>query len=52
MEKNTSHKSRIPVRVITMTALLSAIAFLLAFPEFPVPLSPAGGLCFCVSLIH
>ena len=29
------------VRTITMTALLSAVAFLLAFLEFPVPLSPS-----------
>lgn len=29
------------VRVLAMTAMLSAIAFILAFLEFPVPLSPA-----------
>lgn len=29
------------VRMLTMTAVLSAIAFVLAFFEFPVPLSPA-----------
>lgn len=29
------------VRMLTMTALLSAIAFVLAFFEFPVPLSPS-----------
>lgn len=29
------------VRVLTMTAVLSAIAFVLAFFEFPVPLSPS-----------
>ena len=28
------------VRILTMTAVLSAIAFVLAFFEFPVPLSP------------
>ena len=28
------------VRMLTMTAVLSAIAFVLAFFEFPVPLSP------------
>lgn len=28
-------------RTVTMTALLSAIAYLLAFVEFPVPLSPS-----------
>ena len=32
--------SKISVRTITMTALLSAIAYILAFVEFPVPLSP------------
>ena len=29
------------VRMLTMTAVLSAIAFMLAFFEFPVPLSPS-----------
>ena len=29
------------VRTLTMTAVLSAIAFVLAFFEFPVPLSPS-----------
>ena len=29
------------IRTITMTALLSAIAYVLAFVEFPVPLSPS-----------
>lgn len=29
------------VRTITITALLSAIAFILAYLEFPVPLSPS-----------
>lgn len=29
------------VRTLTMTALLSAMAYLLAFVEFPVPLSPS-----------
>lgn len=29
------------VRILTMTAVLSAIAFVLAFFEFPVPLSPS-----------
>ena len=28
-------------RAITMTALLSAMAFVLAFADFPVPLSPS-----------
>lgn len=32
--------SKISVRTITMTAILSAIAYILAFVEFPVPLSP------------
>ena len=29
------------IRMLTMTAVLSAIAFVLAFFEFPVPLSPS-----------
>ena len=29
------------VRIISMTAMLSAVAYLLAFVEFPVPLSPS-----------
>ena len=29
------------VRTISMTAMLSAVAYLLAFVEFPVPLSPS-----------
>ena len=29
------------IRIITMTALLSAMAYVLAFVEFPVPLSPS-----------
>ena len=29
------------IRTITMTALLSAMAYVLAFVEFPVPLSPS-----------
>ena len=29
------------IRAITMTALLSAMAYVLAFVEFPVPLSPS-----------
>ena len=33
--------AKISVRTITMTALLSAIAYILAFVEFPIPLSPA-----------
>lgn len=33
--------AKISVRTITMTALLSAIAYILAFVEFPVPLSPS-----------
>ena len=34
-------KNRISTRTITVTAVLSAFAFVLAFFEFPVPLSPA-----------
>ena len=37
----TVSANKISVRTITMTALLSAIAYILAFVEFPVPLSPA-----------
>ena len=44
MKNNTtavSQKSVANVRMLTVTAVLSAIAFLLAFIEFPVPLSPS-----------
>ena len=44
MKNNTtavSLKSVPNVRMLTVTAVLSAIAFLLAFIEFPVPLSPS-----------
>ena len=44
MEKNIAiqKKSSIQnVRMLTMTAVLSAISFILAFIEFPVPLSPS-----------
>lgn len=37
----TVSATKISVRTITMTALLSTIAYILAFAEFPVPLSPA-----------
>lgn len=37
----TENKKHLSIRTITMTALLSAVAYLLAFIEFPVPLSPA-----------
>lgn len=37
----TVSAAKISVRTITMTALLSAIAYILAFVEFPVPLSPS-----------
>lgn len=37
-QKRTSIQN---VRMLTMTAVLSAIAFVLAFFEFPVPLSPS-----------
>ena len=33
--------TRLSTRALTMTALLSAIAYILAFLEFPVPLSPS-----------
>ena len=38
VRKNSSSRN---VRMLTMTAVLSAIAFVLAFFEFPVPLSPS-----------
>jgi len=38
IQKKTSIQN---VRMLTMTAVLSAIAFVLAFFEFPVPLSPS-----------
>ena len=38
VQKKTSVRN---VRMLTMTAVLSAIAFVLAFFEFPVPLSPS-----------
>ena len=36
----TENKKHLSIRTITMTALLSAVAYVLAFIEFPVPLSP------------
>ena len=36
-----TRKYTLNVRTITMTAMLSAISYVLAFLEFPVPLSPA-----------
>lgn len=44
MEKNIilqKKPSDQKVRILTMTAVLSAISFILAFFEFPVPLSPS-----------
>ena len=38
VRKNSSSRN---VRMLTMTAVLAAIAFVLAFFEFPVPLSPS-----------
>lgn len=37
----SSKASSLSVRTISMTAMLSAVAYLLAFVEFPVPLSPS-----------
>lgn len=34
-------KNLVSTRIITMTALLAAISYVLAFLEFPVPLSPS-----------
>lgn len=36
-----TRKYTLNVRTITMTAMLAAISYVLAFLEFPVPLSPA-----------
>ena len=45
MNTVSNEKSRktavLSVRTISMTAMLSAVAYLLAFVEFPVPLSPS-----------
>ena len=34
-------KKQLSIRTITSVAVLSAVAFVLAFFEFPVPLSPS-----------
>jgi riboflavin transporter FmnP len=39
--KKDTRAARISTRAITATALLSALAFILAFAEFPVPFSPS-----------
>ena len=36
-----TNKKNINVRMLTMTAVLAAIAYILAFLEFPVPLAPS-----------
>ena len=36
-----TRKNLVSTRTITMTALLAAISYVLAFFEFPVPLSPS-----------
>ena len=45
MSNNTAtiktRKNLVSTRTITMTALLAAISYVLAFLEFPVPLSPS-----------
>ena len=45
MSNNTAtiktRKNLVSTRTITMTALLTAISYVLAFLEFPVPLSPS-----------
>ena len=40
-ERQTKSAAAFRIRTITMTALLSAMAYVLAFVEFPVPLSPS-----------
>ena len=48
MSNNTAtiktRKNLVSTRTITMTALLAAISYVLAFLEFPVPLSPSFAL--------
>ena len=39
--KQPKRTAALNIRTITMTALLSAMAYVLAFVEFPVPLSPS-----------
>ena len=39
--KQPKRAAALNIRTITMTALLSAMAYVLAFVEFPVPLSPS-----------
>ena len=39
--QQTKRAAAFNIRTITMTALLSAMAYVLAFVEFPVPLSPS-----------
>lgn len=41
MHIQTAHKPHASVRVLTMTAVLASAAFILAFLEFPLPLSPS-----------
>ena len=36
-----SNQTVLPVRMMTMTAVLAAVSYILAFFEFPVPLSPS-----------
>ena len=47
MSNNTAtiktRKNLVSTRTITMTALLAAISYVLAFLEFPVPLRPSYG---------
>lgn len=39
--KQPKRAAALNIRTITMTALLSAMAYVLAFVEFPAPLSPS-----------
>ena len=41
MHIQTAHKPHASVRVLTMTAVLASAAFILAFLEFLLPLSPS-----------
>lgn len=44
---SNTKKSRFSTRDLTLTALLAAIAYLLAFIEFQVPLSPSFARMDC-----
>lgn len=41
LNKESARQSRISVRMLTMAAMLSAVSFIMAYIEFPVPFSPS-----------